>query len=580
MTVPAVNPTVRRLLPLIAGFAVACGPGPGAGPAPKAAINPAWRYDDSVRVASGSSGMVSSGNIIASQVGVDVLRRGGNAVDAAVAVGFAMAVVDPEAGNIGGGGFMLIRRKDGSVHFLDYREQAPGRATRDMFLDSTGKATDQSQVGHLASATPGTVLGLVEAHRQFGKLPLAELVEPAVLLARNGFVVDQKRSRSIRGDSAKIARFPASAAIFLPNGRVPAPGDTLVQADLARTLEAIRDHGADGFYKGWVAESLAAEMRRGGGLIDLDDLARYRVIWRAPVTIRYRDHVIYGAPPVSSGGLTMGMMFNVLSGWPSVPPFGSAELLHLEVETMRRAYMLRNSTIADPAFVKVPEERLLSAALADSLRASINLTRATPTISGDDVAGTGSTTHFSVVDAEGNAVANTTTINDLFGSGVTVSGAGFLLNDIMDDFTTAPGRENSWGLIQGEVNAIAPYKRPLSSMSPTIVLGPDGNLLMVLGSRGGATIITQVYHVVANVIDHRMRLADAVAMPRAHHQALPDAIRADKDGFLAPVLDTLRAMGHEVRVANPGGDVEAIMREDGTWHGVSDPRSGGGSVGY
>ncbi len=580
MTVPAVNPTVRRLLPLLAGFAVACGPGPGASPAPKSAINPAWRYDDSVRVASGSSGMVSSGNIIASQVGVDVLRRGGNAVDAAVAVGFAMAVVDPEAGNIGGGGFMLIRWKDGSVHFLDYREQAPGRASRDMFLDSTGKATDQSQVGHLASATPGTVLGLVEAHRQFGKLPFAELVEPAVLLARNGFVVDQKRSRSIRGDSAKIARFPASAAIFLPNGRVPAPGDTLVQADLARTLEAIRDHGADGFYKGWVAESLAAEMRRGGGLIDLDDLARYRVIWRAPITISYRDHVIYGSPPVSSGGLTMGMMFNVLGGWPSVPPFGSAELLHLEVETMRRAYMLRNSTIADPAFVNVPEERLLSAALADSLRASINLTRATPTISGDDVAGTGSTTHFSVVDADGNAVANTTTINDLFGSGVTVSGAGFLLNDIMDDFTTAPGRENSWGLIQGEVNAIAPYKRPLSSMSPTIVLGPDGNLLMVLGSRGGATIITQVYHVVANVIDHRMRLADAVAMPRAHHQALPDAIRADKDGFLAPVLDTLRALGHEVRVANPGGDVEAIMREDGTWHGVSDPRSGGGSVGY
>ncbi len=580
MTVPAGPPTVRRLLPLVTGLAVACSAGPAAGPAPRAAINPAWRYDDSVRVASGSSAVVASGNIIASQVGLDVLRRGGNAVDAAVAVGFAMAVVDPEAGNIGGGGFMLIRLNDGSVHFLDYREQAPGRATRDMFLDSAGHATGQSQVGHLASATPGTVLGLAEAHRQFGKRPWAELVDPAVRLARDGFVVDQKRSRSIRGDSAKIARFPVSAAIFLPGGRVPSPGDTLVQADLARTLEAIRDRGADGFYKGWVAESLAAEMRRGGGLIDLDDLERYRVIWRAPISFRYREHVIYGAPPVSSGGLTMGMMFNVLGGWPRVPPFGSAELLHLEVETMRRAYMLRNSTIADPAFVDVPDQRLLSVALADSLRASINLARATPTLSGDNVAGTGSTTHFSVVDADGNAVANTTTINDLFGSGVTVSGAGFLMNDIMDDFTTAPGRENSWGLIQGEVNAIAPYKRPLSSMSPTIVLGPDGRLLMVLGSRGGATIITQVYHVVANVIDHRMRLADAVAMPRAHHQALPDAIRADKDGFLAPVLDTLRAMGHEVRVANPGGDVEAIMREDGTWHGVSDPRSGGGSVGY
>lgn len=523
--------------------------------------------------------MVSAGNIIASEVGLDILKRGGNAVDAAVAVGFAMAVVDPEAGNIGGGGFMLIRLKDGSTHFLDYREQAPGRATRDMFLDSTGHATNGSQVGHLASATPGTVLGMVEAHRQFGKLPLAELVEPAVRLARDGFVVDAKRSRSIRGDSAKIAMFPASAAIFLPGGRVPAPGDTLVQADLARTLAEIRDHGADGFYRGWVAESLAAEMRRGGGLIDRQDLERYRVIWRAPTTFTYRGYTILSAPPVSSGGLTMGMMFNILSGWPRVPPFGSTALLHLEIETMRRAYTLRNSTIGDPAFVDVPVRRLLSKELADSLRASIDLSRATPTLAAG-VAGTGSTTNYSVVDAEGNAVANTYTINDLFGSGVTVSGAGYLLNDIMDDFTTAPGRENSWGLVQGEVNAIAAYKRPLSSMSPTMVLDRDGRLLIVLGSRGGATIITQVYHVIANVIDHHMSIGQAVAAPRVHHQALPDWARVDHDGFLPAVIDSLKAMGHEVRPVNPGGDVEAIMREGGKWHGVSDPRSGGGSVGY
>ncbi len=524
--------------------------------------------------------MVAAGNVIASRIGVEVLKRGGNAIDAAVAVGFAMAVVDPEAGNIGGGGFMTIRMANGSVHFLDFREQAPALATRDMFLDSLGRATDRSRRGHLASATPGSVLGLYEAHRQFGVLAFRDLVEPAIQLARDGFVVDAKRSRSIRGDSALLASNPASTAIFLPGGRVPAPGDTLRQPDLARTLEAIRDHGADGFYRGWVADSLVAEMQRGGGLISHEDLARYRVIWRAPVTLHYRGYTIYSAPPPSSGGLTMGMMFNVLAGWPQLPAFGSAGLLHLELETMRRAYVQRNSVMADPAFVDNHEARLLSSALADSLRASIDPGHATPTLAAAGVTGTGSTTHYSVVDAAGNAVATTTTINDLFGSGVTVSGAGFLLNDIMDDFTAAPGRPNSWGLIQGEQNAVAPWKRPLSSMSPSIVLDPDGRLLLVLGSRGGATIITQVYHVIANVIDHHMQLGDAVSAPRLHHQALPDMARVDRDGFRPAVLDSLRAMGHELRVAGVGGDVEAIMRVKGGWEGVSDPRSGGGAAGY
>jgi gamma-glutamyltranspeptidase/glutathione hydrolase len=575
----AEKPTVLHLLLVL--VTSACGAGTAVAPAgPRGAINPAWRYDDSVKVATGRSAMVAAGNIIASDVGREVLRRGGNAVDAAVAVSFAMAVVDPEAGNIGGGGFMMIRLKDGSVHFLDYREQAPARSTRDMFLDSLGQKTDLSQNGYLASATPGSVLGLFEAHARFGRLPFRELVEPAVKLAQNGFVVDDKRSRSIRGDSARLASVPASAAIFLPGGRVPQPGETLVQRDLARTLAAIRDQGADGFYRGWVADSLVAGMQRGGGHISHEDLERYRVIWRAPVALTYRGYTIYGAPPVSSGGLTMGMIFNVLAGWPRLPPFGSAKLLHLEAESMRRAYVLRNSTIADPAFVAVPVERLLSMQLADSLRGTINLARATPTIAPDEVAGRGSTTQCSVVDADGNAVSTTTTINDLFGSGVTVSGAGFLLNDIMDDFTTAPGRPNSWGLIQGEVNAIAPYKRPLSSMSPTIVLDPKGRLLLVLGSRGGASIITQVYHVVANVIDHHMSLGDAVSAPRAHHQALPDTLRIDLDGFMPAVLDSLRAMGHHLRIAGAGGDVEAIMRVGSEWHGVSDPRSGGGSVGY
>jgi gamma-glutamyltranspeptidase/glutathione hydrolase len=544
------------------------------------AINPSWPWTDSARVVRGEHAMVASGNIIASRIGVEVLRNGGNAIDAAVAVGFAMAVVDPEAGNIGGGGFMTIRLANGSVHFMDYREQAPAAATPGMFLDSLGQGTDLSRRGHLASATPGSVLGMYEAHRQFGRLPFRDLVEPAIRLASSGFLVDARRSRSIRADSALLASHPASMAIFLPGGRVPEPGDTLVQRDLALTLEAIRDHGAAGFYRGWVADSLVAEMQRGGGVITHDDLQRYRVIWRAPITLRYRGYTIYSAPPVSSGGLTMGIMFNVLAGWAEVPPFGSTELLHLETETMRRAYILRNGIMADPAFVDNRAEWLLSSVLADSLRATISPDRASPTLADAGVAGTGSTTHYSVVDAEGNAVSTTTTINDLFGSGVTVTGAGFLLNDIMDDFTAAPGRPNSWGLIQGHQNAVAPWKRPLSSMTPTIVLDRDGRLLLVLGSRGGATIITQVYHVVANVIDHRMSIGDAVSAPRIHHQALADIIRVDRDGFRPEILDSLRAMGHELRIAGVGGDVEAIMRVGAGWEGVSDPRSGGGAAGY
>jgi len=524
--------------------------------------------------------MVASGNDIASVAGREVLRRGGNAVDAAVAVAFAMAVVDPEAGNLGGGGFMLIRLADGSVYFLDYREQAPLGSTRDMYLDADGKATDKSQVGYLAPATPGTVMGLAEAHRRFGRLPFADVVNPAISLARNGFVLDSIRSARIRGDSTKLARFPASAAIYLPGGQVPARGSVLVQPDLARTLEAIRDHGADGFYRGWVADSLVADMARHGGLIRQADLDRYKTYWRDPITLRYRGHTIYAAPPPSSSGLAMGIVFNLFSTWPTLPPFGSAALLQIEIEAMRRAFVLRNSAIGDPDFVTVPEKWLLSAALADSLRRTIKPGLATPTLEAQAGAGTGSTTHISVIDVDGNAVANTYTLNDLYGCGVTVPGTGVLLNDIMDDFTVAPGRPNSWGLIQGDVNAIAPLKRPLSSMSPAIVLGPDSTLRLVVGSRGGATIITQVLQVVSNVIDHDMSLRNAVAAPRIHHQALPDAVRVDRGGFRPEVLDSLRAMGYEIKESQPGGDVEAIEPMEGGWIGVSDPRSGGGTAGY
>ncbi len=539
-----------------------------------------WTYPQHTRSERGPHAMVTSGNDIASVAGREVLRRGGNAVDAAVAVGFAMAVVDPEAGNLGGGGFMLIRLANGALYFLDYREQAPLAATRDMYLDADGKATDKSQIGYLAPATPGTVMGLVEAQRRFGRLPFADVVEPAVRLARQGFVLDSIRSARIRSDSTKLAMFPASAAIFLPGGQVPTAGSVLVQADLARTLEAIRDQGADGFYKGWVADSLVADMEHNGGLIRQADLDQYKVYWREPLTLHYRGYTIFAAPPPSSAGLTMGIALNLFSTWPALPPFGSAALLQIEIETLRRSFILRNAAIGDPGFVTVPEQWLLSAALADSLRRTMKPGQATPTLEGQAGSGTGSTTHFSVVDVDGNAVATTYTLNDLYGCGVTVPGTGVLLNDIMDDFTVAPGRPNSWGLIQGDVNAIAPLKRPLSSMSPTIVLGRDSTLRLVVGSRGGATIITQVLQVVSNVIDHDMGLVDAVAAPRIHHQALPDVARVDRGGYRTEVLDSLRAMGYELRESQPGGDVEAIEPVNGGWLGVSDPRSGGGTAGY
>ncbi|MDH4132235.1 MAG: gamma-glutamyltransferase, partial [Gemmatimonadota bacterium] len=359
---------------------LACSPRGAPSPAPRiAGVNPAWPLAGQEKVATGRQAMVAAGNVIASNVGRAVLQQGGNAVDAAVAVGFAMAVVDPEAGNIGGGGFMLIRFATGEAHLLDYRERAPGAATRDMFLDADGKATDLSQIGHLASGIPGSVAGMVEAHRRFGRLPLARLLDPAIALAREGFLLDSIRSARIRGDSAKLVRFPASAKIFLPGGRAPTRGERLIQRDLARTLEAIRDHGADGFYRGWVADSIVAEMRRGGGLFTLQDLADYSPIWREPLAIPYRGYTVLGAPPASSGGTIVGLMLNMLQASGPLPPFGSAEMLHLYAETMRRGFIMRNRHLADPAYTTVPQEWLLSTALADSLRGAIDPSRATPT---------------------------------------------------------------------------------------------------------------------------------------------------------------------------------------------------------
>ncbi len=551
------------------------------GPTPLTGTAPGWKYDSRARVTTARSALVVSGHPLASAVGRDILRLGGNAVDAAVAVGFALAVVHPEAGNLGGGGFLVARTRDGTVRTLDYRETAPAAATRDMFADSSAGSSDRSLTGDLSAGVPGSVAGLVEAQTRLGRLPLAQVIAPAIRLARDGFVIDEYRSESIAGDSARLSGFPASRAAFLPGGRPPVVGSILRQPDLATTLEAIRDRGTDGFYTGPVADLIVAEMERGGGLISHEDLRTYRPIWRDPVRISYAGHTVISMPPASSGGVTMGEILNIMEGYRPLPPFGSPALMHLEAEAMRHAFMDRNTRLGDPGFVANPIGELLSKEYAATLRRQIGpRASATPAFQPTTRSGP-STTHYSVVDAEGNAVSCTTTLNNSYGSAVTVTGAGFLLNDEMDDFTTVPGKPNLYGLVQGEANAIAPGKRMLSAMTPTLVLDPAGQLFLVLGTPGGPRIITMVYHVLSNVIDHRMPLPAAVAAPRLHHQALPDRIEIEPGGFPSATLDSLRALGHAI-ADDDGywGDVEAIMRTSDGWQGVSDPRRGGGGAGY
>lgn len=524
--------------------------------------------------------MVVSGSPLASQVGREVLQKGGNAVDAAVAVGFALEVVHPEAGNIGGGGFMIIRPVDGKAMALDYREEAPGKATADMYVDQRGNPTDLSITGALAAGVPGSVAGLIEAHRRFGHLPLADVMAPAIKLAADGFVVDSFRSRSIDNARDRLYLFAGSRRTYLPDGHAPAPGSVFRQPDLARTLTAIRDSGAAGFYEGWVADSIVAEMQRSGGIISHADLKNYQAIWRDPITINYRGNTIYSMPPSSSGGTTMGEILNIMEGFDPLPRFGSPELVHLEAEAMRRAFTDRNTELGDPAFVNNPIDHLLSKRYADSLRRQIQDT-ATPTPAFNPELRDGpNTTHYSVVDAQGNAVSVTTTLNNSYGSGVTVSGAGFLLNDEMDDFASAPGKPNMFGLVQGEANAIVPGKRMLSAMTPSIVVDPQGKLLMVVGTPGGPRIITMVYHVISNVLDHHMSLPDAVTAPRMHHQALPDVLQLESGGFYPAVIDSLKALGYTVATRGHWGDVEAIIRTGSGWEGVSDPRYGGGGAGF
>ncbi len=524
-------------------------------------------------------GMIASNSALASAAGVEILRRGGNAVDAAVATGFALAVTYPVAGNIGGGGFMVIHFADGRDAALDYRETAPAGATRTMYLDAAGQPTENSRVGPLAAGVPGSVAGLTTALARYGRLPLATVIAPALRLAERGFVVDTPLMRSVRSDSAKLARYAADSP-FLPGGQPVAAGSVVRQPELARTLRRIAAHGAAGFYQGETAGAIADEMRRGGGLITEDDLGGYHPIWRTPLRTTYRGYSVLGMPPVSSGGTTSFEILHMLETHDTLPTFGGAAYAHLIAEVERRAFIDRNSKLCDPAFCTAPVAELTSKAYARRLASTIDAARATPTTSVSTLPDRTHTTHYAVVDASGNAVSTTTTLNLGYGSGVFVRGAGFFLNDEMDDFAAAPGKPNAFGLIEGEQNAVQPGKRPLSSMTPSVVLDRAGRTLLVVGAAGGPTIISGTTQVIVNVLDHRMSLADAMRAPRLHHQALPDTLFAETNGLAAPVQDSLAAMGHAVGLRPRMVNVNAVMRVAGGWQGVSEPRASGAAAGY
>jgi gamma-glutamyltranspeptidase / glutathione hydrolase len=527
--------------------------------------------------------MVVTEEPLAADVGVGVLRSGGNAVDAAVAVGLALAVTYPNAGNLGGGGFILTRLAGGRTSFIDFRERAPAQATRKMYLDKAGAPTEDSVIGWRASGVPGTVRGLELAHKKFGTKPWAELVKPAVELAAKGFVVPYGMAQGLKGESKDLERFPETKRIFLKNGAGFEPGDRLVQPELASTLERIQQKGASDFYEGETARIFAAEMAKNGGLITLQDLRNYKALERTPLAGRYRGYDIITAPPPSSGGIGLLQMLGVLEGSGyEKEGAGAAATIHYLAETMRRFYADRSEHMGDPDFTKVPLKGLLSAQYIQQLRSSIDPARATPSdnVKPGQVATyeSAETTHFSIVDPEGNAVSLTYTLNGGFGSAVTVPGLGFLLNNEMDDFAAKPGTANMFGLVQGEKNAIQPGKRPLSSMTPTIVLR-DGKLFMVVGGPGGGRIISSVLQSFLNVVDFGMNIQDAVDAPRFHHQWMPDKITVER-GFSPDTTKLLEARGHTVETTSSVARIFAIVISNGWVQGAADGRSYGKAEGY
>jgi gamma-glutamyltranspeptidase / glutathione hydrolase len=552
---------------------------PSASPAAtRPAVFPAaWRFKAGEQGTFAPAAMVASNNALASAAGDEIMKAGGNAVDGAVATGFALAVTFPFAGNLGGGGYMVIRMADGRTAAVDYREIAPLAASRDMYIGPDGKLTNESVVGYRASGVPGAVAGMTAALAKFGSKPLREVLQPAIRLAEEGFIVDSVLFASLRGSRAYLERFDGKT-VFYPNGEPLQPGTRFRQPALARTLKLIAEQGAQAFYRGEVGDSLVAGMKRGGGIITKEDLARYKPEMRQPIASTYRGYRLLTMPPSSSGGVTITETLNIMETYESLPAFGSVGYAHALASAYQRAFIDRNVKLGDPAFVQVPLDKLTSKSYARALRKTIAPDRATPTPTLERTIADGMhTTHYSVVDGAGNAVATTTTINNGYGSGVYLTGPGFFMNDEMDDFAAQPGKPNMFGLVQGEQNAIAPGKRMLSAMSPTIVLDPSGKLLLVVGAAGGPRIITATSQVILNVIQNHMTLADAMRAPRLHHQALPDTLRFEAEGLTPAVVDSLKAMGWGIVSTGSVANVNAVMRVQGGWVGVTEPRDRGPS---
>ena len=549
----------------------------------------------SVAPVAAENGMVVAAQHLATRVGVDVLKDGGNAVDAAVAVGYALAVVYPAAGNLGGGGFMTIQFADGRKTFLDFREKAPLAATANMYLDKDGNVIKgASTLGHLAVGVPGTVSGLELARSKYGTLPRTTLIAPAIRYAQEGFVLEQGDVDLLVTATEDFKKDPATAMIFLDKGEPFAPGRKLVQKDLATTLKAIADKGEAGFYGGAVGAAIVASSSAGKGIITQADLDQYKTREMAPVECNYRGYGVVSAPPPSSGGVVICEILNILEGYPLKDlGFRSAQAVHVQIEAMRHAYVDRNSYLGDPDFVKNPLDRLLDKAYAGKIRAVIDPAKAG--VSKDIKPGVvphegNNTTHYSIVDKYGNAVSVTYTLNDWFGARVTAAGTGVLLNNEMDDFTSKIGVPNLYGLVQGEANAIAPGKRPLSSMSPTIVT-KDGKPVMVVGTPGGSRIITAVLHTIVNVIDYGMTVQEAVDAPRFHQQWLPETTNVEAFAISPDTRKILEGMGHKLGNPQPANHLAAILVGAPTlggkpvgrnrFYGANDPRRNTGlAAGY
>lgn len=570
--------TVRQLSwSLVMSFTVVA----GANAAPVQAPPVSYGVDsDTFHPVKAQHGMVASVDALATQVGVEILRQGGNAVDAAVAVGFALAVTHPQAGNLGGGGFMLLRTASGRATAIDFREMAPGHASRDMFLDKQGNADSKlSLTSHLASGTPGTVAGLALAAQKYGTLPLSTLLAPAIRLARDGIPVNDALADDLKTYGKEVLiTHPNSKAIFYKADGTPwQKGDRLVQKNLAHSLQLIARQGPDAFYKGEIADEIAGEMAQHGGLISKADLAAYRAVERQPISGTYRGYEVFSMPPPSSGGIHIVQILNILENFDLAKMgFGSADAMQVMAEAEKYAYADRSEYLGDPDFVKVPWQALTSKAYAKTLAQQIDVAKARP--SSEIKPGklepyeSNQTTHFSVVDKQGNAVAVTYTLNTYFGSGIVAGKSGILMNNEMDDFSAKPGTPNVYGLVGGEANAVQPAKRPLSSMSPTIV-AKGGKTWLVTGSPGGSRIITTVLQMVVNSIDFGMNVAEATNAPRFHHQWLPDQLRVEK-GFSPDTLRLLEAKGQHVKVLPSMGSTQSIMiGPDGMLYGASDPRS-------